>query len=104
VQFCTVQAFSLANFLGSKWVRVMLNLIKLDRNYSPETIAVMTAAFDRVCQSVSTRINGNDAAKQTLALIIIRHVDHGERDPIRLSDIALREWTGADRAATKEMG
>ena len=26
----------------------MLHLVKLDRSYSPETIAVMTAAFDRV--------------------------------------------------------
>ena len=31
----------------------MLHLVKLDRSYSPETIAVMTAAFDRVCQSLS---------------------------------------------------
>ena len=25
----------------------MLHLVKLDRSYSPETIAVMTAAFDK---------------------------------------------------------
>jgi hypothetical protein len=60
----------------------------------------MTAAFDRVCQSVSTRINGNGDTKRTLALIILRHVDQGVRDPTRLSDIAFRELTGMDRAAT----
>ena len=35
----------------------MLQLVKLDRSYSPETIAVMTAAFDRICQSLSRRMN-----------------------------------------------
>jgi hypothetical protein len=37
--------------------------------------------------------------RKTLALILLRHVDLGERDPERLADIALRELTGADRAA-----
>ena len=27
----------------------MLHLVQLDRSYSPETVSVMTAAFDRVC-------------------------------------------------------
>jgi hypothetical protein len=76
----------------------MLHLVQLDRSYSPETISVMTAAFDRVCQSVSKRMNGNDDVKKTLALIILRHVDRGERDSERLADAALREWTGADRS------
>ena len=77
----------------------MLHLVQLDRSYSPETISVMTAAFDRVCQSVSKRMNGNDDVKKTLALIILRHVDRGERDPERLAEIAFREWTGTDRSA-----
>ena len=77
----------------------MLHLVQLDRSYSPETVSVMTAAFDRVCQFVSKRMNGHDDAKKTLALIILRHVDRGERDPQRLADVALREWTGADRSA-----
>ena len=77
----------------------MLHLVQLDRSYSPETISVMTAAFDRVCQSVSKRMNGNDDVKKTLALIILRHVDRGERDAERLAEIAFREWTGADRSA-----
>lgn len=77
----------------------MLHLVQLDRSYSPETISVMTAAFDRVCQSVSKWMNGNDDVKKTLALIILRHVDGGERDPDRLSEAAFREWTGTDRSA-----
>jgi hypothetical protein len=61
----------------------MLHLVQLDRSYDPETISVMTAAFDRVCQSVSKRMNGSDDVKKTLALIILRHVDGGERDAAR---------------------
>jgi hypothetical protein len=62
----------------------------------------MTAAFDRVCQSVSEQMNGNDDVKKTLALIILRHVDQGERDSERLADVALREWTGADRSEIRD--
>ena len=77
----------------------MLHLVQLNRSYSPEIISVMTAAFDRVCQSVTEQMNGDDVIKKTLALIIIRHVDRGERDPARLAENAFREWTGTDRSA-----
>jgi hypothetical protein len=66
----------------------------LDRAYNPETVAAMAAAFDRVCHSVSQSMSGNDNLKQTLALIILEHVDRGERDAGRLADVALREWEG----------
>jgi len=79
--------------------RVMLHLVQPDRTYSPETVAVMGAAFDRVCQSISNEMNGNDAAKRTLALIILRLVDRGERDSARLAEIAFQEWTGTHRSA-----
>ena len=77
----------------------MLHLVQLDRSYSPETIAVITAVFDRVCQSVSKRMNGSDDVKKTLALIILRHVDRGECNAERLAEIAFREWIGTDRSA-----
>ena len=76
----------------------MLHLVQLDRSYSPQSIFVMTAAFDRVCQSVTEQMNGNDDVKKTLALIILRHVDRGERDADRLAETAFREWTGTDRS------
>jgi hypothetical protein len=82
---------------------VMLHLVPNDRTYSPETVALMTAAFDRVCQSVSHQMNeknGNEDMRRTLALIILRYVDRGERDPELLADVALREWTGSDRSTT----
>ena len=77
----------------------MLHLVQLNRSYSPEIISVMTAAFDRVCRSVTQQMNGNDEIKKTLALIILRHADRGERDPARLAESAFREWTGTDRSA-----
>jgi hypothetical protein len=58
----------------------------------------MTAAFDRVCQSLSTRINGDEFVREKLALIILRHIDIGERDPEWLADVALRELAGSDRS------
>jgi hypothetical protein len=82
----------------------MLQLIDTNRTYDPETIDVMTAAFDSVCQSVSKQLNGNDDVKRMLALIILRHVDRGERNPQQLADVALREWTGADRSVVREAG
>jgi hypothetical protein len=80
----------------------MLHFVNTVRTYDPETIAVMTAAFDRVCRSLSARMNSHDDVKRTLALVILRHVDRGERDPDRLADAALRDWAGADRATTEE--
>ena len=68
------------------------------RTYSPETVGLRSAAFDRVYQSVSSRLmNEHEDLKQSLALIILRHVDRGERDPEQLADVALREWSGIER-------
>jgi hypothetical protein len=70
----------------------MLHLVKPDRILSPETLALMTTAFDAVCQSVSKRINGNGTFRLTLALIILRHIEQGEHDPVRLADFAFANW------------
>jgi hypothetical protein len=79
--------------------RVMLHLVQPDRTYSPETVAVMGAAFDRVCKLISNEMNGNDATRRTLALIILRLVDRGESNSARLAEIAFQEWTGTRRSA-----
>jgi hypothetical protein len=78
----------------------MLHSGDFDRTYSPETVAAMTAAFATVCQSLAERMNGNDEARRTLALAILRHVDQGERDPTLLIEVSLRELAGTDLAAT----
>jgi len=80
----------------------MLHLVQPDRCYCPETISVMTAAFDRVYQTVAEQMNSNYAVKKTLALIILRAVDRGERDPDRLAETAFREWTSTDRSVVRD--
>jgi hypothetical protein len=76
----------------------MLHLVRSGRTYSPETVAVMGAAFDRVCKLISNEMNGNDAAKRMLALIILRLVDRGECNSAHLAEIAFQEWTGTHRS------
>lgn len=73
-----------------------MHLVAPDRSYSPETIAVMTAAFDRVCQSLSPRLSANEDVKCSLALAILRLVDRGERDPKILAEAAFRVLAGID--------
>jgi hypothetical protein len=58
----------------------------------------MGAAFDRVCKLISNEMNGNDAAKRMLALIILRLVDRGECNSAHLAEIAFQEWTGTHRS------
>ena len=77
----------------------MWHLVETSRSYPPETVAVMTVAYEKVCQFLSPSISSDDDVRRRLALIILRHVDLGERDPARLSDAALIELTGADRSA-----
>jgi len=81
----------------------MLRSVPLGHFYCPETISVMKAALDKACRSVTEQMNGNDDIKKTLALIILRHVDRGERDPERLAETAFREWTGTDRSAIERV-
>jgi len=70
----------------------MLHLVKLEgRSYDPETIAVMTAAFDAVCLSLAARVNGSDDLRRTIAIAILRHVDQGERDPTEIAAAACSE-------------
>jgi hypothetical protein len=72
--------------------RELDDAVESHRTFNTETVAATTAAFDRVCQSVSQR---NDNGEQAPAQMILPHVDLGERDTERLADAALREWTAA---------
>lgn len=59
----------------------MRYLVESHRIYDPETITVMTAAFDEACRSLSAALNSDDAVRRRLAEAILRCVDQGERDP-----------------------
>ena len=76
----------------------MLDLVASDRVYPPELVTAMSTAFDNVCRSVSAKIHDDPDARRHLALIILRHVDEGERDPQRLSELALNELAGTERS------
>jgi hypothetical protein len=80
----------------------MLLLVTPGRAYDPATIAVMGAAFDKACHSLAKLIDGNDDLRRTLALAILRNVDQGEHDPVRISELASRDWW-AERRATKKL-
>ena len=75
----------------------MLRLVRVDRSYSPETVAAMGVAFDPVCRSMSPLVIEDNDARRRLALIILRHVDRGERDPRRLSETTSGEWAWVHR-------
>ena len=69
-------------------------MVASDRVYPSETVVAMSTAFDNVCQSVSAEIKGDDSLRRQLALIVLRHVDAGERDSARLAELAFNEFAG----------
>jgi hypothetical protein len=74
-------------------------MLHLGRTYDPGLAAVMTAAIDRACQSLSTRTNDSEVVRESLALIILRYVDKGVHDPVRLAAGAILELGGREHAA-----
>src|SRR5260370_36417214 len=48
---------------------------------------MMGAAFDSACQSFHPELKDHEGARRKLALLILRHMDRGERDATRLSDL-----------------
>jgi hypothetical protein len=66
--------------------------------YPPHTVAAMTGAWNRLCESIS--ISGGDLRRQ-LALIILRHVDRGVQDPEQLSEMAFHEFAGRGASASE---
>jgi hypothetical protein len=60
--------------------------------YDPETLKMMGAAFDTACQSFPPELKDHKGVRRKLALLILRHMDRGERDATRLSDLALLDF------------
>jgi hypothetical protein len=64
-----------------------------DANYDPDTIALMTGAFNAAWQEAQERRLTNapaEAARAMMASTILAAVTNGERDPRRLKNLALR--------------
>jgi hypothetical protein len=60
--------------------------------YDPEALKMMGAAFDTVCEAFPPDMKDHEAARRKLALLILRHVERGERDAARLSEVALLDF------------
>ena len=60
--------------------------------YDAETLKMMGAAFDTAWQSFSPDLKTHEGARRKLALLILRHMDRGEHEVARLSDLALLDF------------
>lgn len=78
----------------------MLDLVAVDRVYASEVVLAMSTAFDNVCRCVSSKISVDSEVRRQLALIILRHVDHGEHDSTRLSELAFKELERVAQSAS----
>ena len=60
--------------------------------YDPDALKTMGAAFDSVCQAFPPHLKRHEAARRRLALLILRHMDRGERDVARRRELALLDF------------
>ncbi len=60
--------------------------------YDPDVLTRMGIAFDRAWKQLSGWVVGNENNRRNLAILIILHVDRGERDSDRLSDLATADF------------
>jgi len=70
----------------------MLSSHDIERVYGPDTLKVMTAAFDNAHQCLPAKYKENDHARRRLALLIIRHLERGEHNPSRLAETAVLDF------------
>jgi hypothetical protein len=57
--------------------------------YDPDTLGIMTNAFDRACDFLPVQFRDSDGVRRKLALHIIRRVNDGESDPACLAESAV---------------
>jgi hypothetical protein len=57
--------------------------------YGPDTLRIMTDAFDRACEFLPVQLRDSDHMRRKLASHIIRHVNDGESDPTHLAETAI---------------
>jgi hypothetical protein len=57
--------------------------------YDPETLTIMTNAYDHACDFLPIQFRDSDHMRRKLALHIIRQIDDGESDPTRLANSAI---------------
>jgi hypothetical protein len=70
----------------------MASFHNFERVYSPDSLKIMTTAFDYAHKSLPAKFQENDRARRKLALLILRHVERGEHDPERLAASAVLDF------------
>jgi ribosomal protein S12 methylthiotransferase accessory factor YcaO len=57
--------------------------------FDPDALRAMSIALEEVCQTL--QVDGDQRAREVMAVRIVELARHGERDPKRLRDRVLRE-------------
>jgi hypothetical protein len=57
--------------------------------YDPEILTIMGNAFDHACDCLPVQFRDSDSLRRKLALHIIREMNDGESDPMRLAHSAV---------------
>lgn len=70
----------------------MVSSHDVKRIYDPDTLKIMTLAFDSAHKRLPTEYRENDRARRKLALLIIRHADRGELNPALLANSAMLDF------------
>jgi hypothetical protein len=63
-----------------------------ERVYGPDSLKIMAVAFDNAHKSLPAKFQENDRARRKLALLILRHIERGEHDPVRLAHSAVLDF------------
>ncbi len=64
----------------------------IERVYDPATLKIMAMAFDNAHKCLPKNFRKSDQARHKLALLVMRYVARGERDPVRLADLAMLDF------------
>lgn len=70
----------------------MLSSRDIERVYGPDSLKIMTTAFDNAHGCLPIEFRGDDGARRKLALLVIRHMERGERNPVSLADLAMLDF------------
>jgi hypothetical protein len=63
-----------------------------ERVYGPETLKIMTDAFDLAHDCLPSRLQGSAHGRRKLAFFILRNMERGERDPTCLAYLAALDF------------
>jgi hypothetical protein len=63
-----------------------------ERVYGPDTLKIITAAFDNAHECLPAEFKKSEHARRKLALLILRHMERGEHDPSRLAETAVLDF------------